>query len=86
MKANRVRLGSKYRDTISGWEGVAECKTEWLNGCVRVGLAAADKDGAPVNHVFDVEQIEPVKIAPVVKPTRTGGGRDDATRPSDPSR
>lgn len=85
MKASKLSLGSKVRDTVSGWEGIATSKTEWMNGCVRIGVDGADKDGAPKAYTFDVEQIELVE-AKKVKRTFTGGDRETISRPSDSSR
>ena len=51
-----VELGRKYRDTISGWEGVATGRYDYLNGCQRVSLSGA-KDGKPEEYVFDVQQL-----------------------------
>lgn len=77
-----VVLGDRYRDRVSGWEGTATARYEYLNGCVRIELSAADKDGKPESFVFDVQQIEPVDEPPVVvKAGRTGGPRDNRPVP-----
>lgn len=70
-----IKLGKKYRDRVSGWEGIATARYEYMNGCVRVELSGADKDGHPKGHVFDSEQIELVPAAKTVKVERkrTGG-------------
>lgn len=70
-------LGKKYRDAVSGWEGVATAKYEFMNGCTRICLAAS-KDGEPKEYVFDIEQIQPVEAPPVERsrPSPTGGPRD----------
>ena len=54
-----VKLGRKYRDTISGFEGTAVAITEWLYGCRRVGLAPHElKDGQLIeNQWFDEQQL-----------------------------
>ena len=79
-------LGRLARDAISGFEGVIECRTEWLNGCFRVGLAPnhLDKDGKMLDsRAFDAEQVEvlPEQVAeekPVER--RTNGPMPDAVR------
>jgi hypothetical protein len=79
MKQNEVVLGNRYRDTVSGWEGVATGRFEYMNGCFRICLGGTDKDGQPEDFVFDVEQIVPVD-APAVErsaPSPTGGPRDN---------
>lgn len=70
-----IELGRQYRDPISGWEGTATCRYEYLNGCVRVEISGADKDGKPEAFVFDQEQLVALDEPPAVtaKPRRTGG-------------
>ncbi len=40
-----TKLGEKYRDSITGFEGAAVSRTEYLYGCVRVGLEGSTKPG-----------------------------------------
>ena len=72
-------LGKTYRDKISGYTGVVDAVTEWLNGCVRYTLSSKDKDGCPQSFAFDVEQLDEVKDIPSIKTkaTPTGGPRDN---------
>ena len=58
-----VVLGERYRDPISGWEGVATCIFTYLHGCRRVLLAGADGDGKPDDYAFDEPQLDPVNDA-----------------------
>ena len=55
-----VPLGTKMLDKITGFEGVAIAKTEFLNGCVQYHLKARmDKDGKVREaHSFDCQQLE----------------------------
>lgn len=74
MKTAALQLGKKYRDKISGWEGILTARYEYMNGCVRVEISGADKDGQPKGFVFDEQQIELVPDGGVkTKPRRTGG-------------
>lgn len=50
---NVVRFGEKYRDSITGKEGIATARTEYQNGCVRVLLEYSNKDGEPQECWFD---------------------------------
>lgn len=79
-----IELGKKYKDTVSGWEGIATLRLEFLNGCIRYELSGKDKDGAPQGHVFDEEQLllvdDPTPV--VAAPTRTGGDRPTPARHS----
>ncbi|HEY3925243.1 MAG TPA: hypothetical protein VGL75_11840 [Acidothermaceae bacterium] len=80
MSRPRIVLGRKYRDTVSGWEGIATARYEYLNGCVRYQLDAKDDKGAPQGYVFDEQQVAEVE-APAVErepARRTGGPRDNA--------
>jgi len=75
-----IDLGSKVKDMITGFTGIAIARTEWLYGCTRIVIESQElKDGKPVAPSwFDeqrVEEITPVdetKI-PVSKP-RCGVG------------
>lgn len=85
-KRKDLPLGRLARDTVSGFEGIIESRTEWLNGCFRVALAPdhLDKDGKMVDsRAFDAEQIlvfdkQVVKEKPA--PRRTNGPMPDAVR------
>lgn len=65
-----IQLGERYRDTITGFEGVATARFEYLHGCVRWNLTGV-VNGEPKDFSFDEPQLEPV---PTVTPTRTTGG------------
>jgi len=57
----KVELGKTYRDTVSGYEGVAVCRGEWLHECIRISLQApVGADGKlPELACFDEGQLEP---------------------------
>ncbi len=49
-----IEFGKKYRDTVTGFEGVATSKQTHQFGCPQVYLeSAAMKDGKPVGCWFD---------------------------------
>lgn len=73
-KDQPVKLGEKYRDSITGLEGVATARTEYLYGCVRVVLEAV-KDGKPEELWFDEQRL-------TAAPSATSGG----PHPAPPSR
>jgi len=79
MTKHIVELGDHVRDTVSGFEGVAVARTEYLNGCARVGVQPpVDKDGKlPEAHHFDEPQLEVVLDQEAVSAhdadDRTGG-------------
>lgn len=79
-------LGRLARDTVSGFQGIIESRTEWLNGCFRVALAPdhLDKDGKMLDsRAFDAEQIKvfPEQVVEEKPPAmRTDGPMPDAAR------
>ena len=88
-----IKLGQKVRDVVTGFVGIADCRMEWLNGCVRVSVqpvARTDKkDGTQYVQdakSFDEEQLEVVVAEPIALPNhrtrraQTGGGRPDPPR------
>lgn len=79
----RIELGTRCSDTVSGWSGVATARYEYMNGCVRYEVAAADKDGKPESFVFDEQQLvqvdEPAVERAAARPT--GGDRSSTPVP-----
>ena len=56
-----VPLGAHVKDTVTGFEGIVESRTEWLNGCRRIGvLPLGLKDDGSLRDAanFDIEQLE----------------------------
>jgi hypothetical protein len=87
-----ITLGSKVRDTLTGFTGTATGRTEWLYGCTRICIEPNEmKDGKPIEGVwFDEQRIEVIKPdTPKVSPdssARKGGPQSDPHRSADPSR
>jgi len=79
-----IKLGTKVRDKITGYTGIAIGRTEWLYGCATVGVkSSAIEAGKPVDAVWIDEQgLEEVEMEPVAKQgdTTPGGPRDTPTR------
>jgi hypothetical protein len=84
-----MQLGDVVRDRVSGFQGVAVCRSEWLNGCVRWSVQPqALHEGKPIESQYiDEEQLEVVD-APKLNfvSRRTGGDRPDPVRPADDKR
>lgn len=74
-----IYFGRTYRDTVTGIEGVATAITEWMNGCRRVCLERADKDGKLEELWFDEQRLEDPTGAAVASTAMAGG-----TRPAPP--
>ena len=74
--ANQFRLGQKFRCKVTGWEGIAVGRIEYLNGCVQYGLKSRerDKEGKLLDAVYiDSQQLELVDEGIYVDPQPTGG-------------
>lgn len=89
-----IKLGTRVRDTFTGFEGIAVSRTEWLYGCARIGIQPTVlKDGKPIDtEHFDeqrVVEVTPPVEAPAVSPqssARSGGPQRDPGRAADPRR
>ena len=55
-----IELGKEYIDPITGFTGVAVCRTTYLYGCDRIGLQAkVTKEGkVPPFEYFDELQLQ----------------------------
>lgn len=71
---NDFEFGALAREIITGYTGIVCNKTIHLNGCHRIGLCPTSlKDGQPQKGlVADVQQVELVPGAPVIKPGSIG--------------
>ena len=88
-----IRLGSRVKDTYTGFTGVATGRTEYLYGCVRVLIEPTnlDKDGKVQDpQWFDEQRVELVELEQPKVSTEskanTGGPHDAPTRTADPVR
>ena len=74
-----IILGDKYRDPLTGFEGVATAVTFYLHACERVSLEYV-KDGEIKYESFDAPRSIHVKTETQPKTTRTGGpgGRESS--------
>ncbi len=85
----RINLGDKAKDIVTGFEGICVARTEWLNGCTRIGLQSDKlKDGVPTDiQNFDEPQLILVKANKVRPgPRNTGGPIPAPKRNPDPVR
>jgi hypothetical protein len=62
MDSKRIQLGDNVYCVLTGFTGTAVSKTEWLYGCVRIGVLPKElKDGIPQDLVhFDEAQLEKI--------------------------
>lgn len=78
-----MKLGNKLRDCVTGFEGVAVSRIEYLNGCVQFCLRAPIKDGKIEDgQWFDVHQLEFVDAGIVIPRPETGGPTPNGRMPS----
>lgn len=72
-----IELGQKVRDTVTGFEGIAVSRLEYLNGCVQylVKPKVGDDGKLPEGEWIDAQQVEVVDggIFGRVKRAATGG-------------
>lgn len=91
----KILLGSKVKDKISGYSGVAVGRTEFLYGCIRIEVdsSSLDKEGnVREPTVFDEAQLEVLEgpsselLQPATKVVRAkspSGPRDSVGRRPD---
>ena len=79
-----VELGSRAKDSITGFAGVVVSRTEYMYGCISVGVqpTGLTPEGKPEDIVyFDEQRLEDKSDAPV-----GGPGDHPPQRPTPPSR
>lgn len=74
MDESKIKLGKKYRDELSGIEGIAISKHEYIHGCTRIALQWV-KDGELKSEVFDSPGLVDVAVEEKVTTRKTGGPR-----------
>lgn len=70
-----IQLGQKVRDVVTGFEGIATCRVEYLNGCVQFCVKPrCGEDGKmPVGEYIDDAQLEVVGDGVAVAVDGDGG-------------
>ena len=79
-----IVLGSKVKDRITGFMGVAVARTVYLNMCDRytVQPGVNDKGEIPAAFAIDVDDLEIIVAAKPAKPVHTGGPAERVERAS----
>lgn len=72
-----IKMGERYRDPLTGFEGVATGVTFYLHACERVTLEYV-KDGEIKYESFDSPRVEHIPTGKQPETTRTGGPGDAA--------
>jgi len=71
------KLGDKVKDSITGFDGVAVGRAEYLYGCVRVLVESSElKDGQPIDCWFDEQRLTDKSNAKAGGPQSTPPSRD----------
>ncbi len=74
---NKVNLGDKVKDTVTGFTGIAVGRTVWLHGCARIIIQpeGVTKDGKLFdNFSFDEPQVVVIKAAKTKEGSHKTGG------------
>lgn len=60
---DKIKVGDRVRDKITGFQGILIGRTQWLHGCDTVGIKPEKlHDGKPIEAVwFDVLRLEIVE-------------------------
>lgn len=76
LQKNKMKLGDKVKDSVTGFTGIVTARTTFLHGCVRCGVQSDKlKDGKPVDAVWiDEPQLSLVKAAVVKEGKHDDGG------------
>ena len=74
-----IELGNKVKDIVTGYEGIAVSRIEYLNGCVQYCVKPkVGKDGKIAEGEFiDQEQLKDLGKAVKVVAKPTGGNMSD---------
>ena len=72
----KVALGDKVKDTVSGYKGIVIGRSDFLNGCTRIGIQqVVGKDGSYQEpQWFDEPQLEVIKTKVTKQGPRDTGG------------
>lgn len=82
MTFQKVELGDTVRDRVTGFEGTATSRVEYLTGCIQFGVlpkVGADSKYPDVIYI-DEQRIEIVGKNPRISARPTGGPQTDAPR------
>jgi hypothetical protein len=68
-----IQLGDKVKDRVTGFTGIVISRTEWLNGCIRIGIQPQElKDGKSIEaEWYDAQQVEILESGAIVLTPQT---------------
>ncbi len=83
---NEIKLGSRVKDKVTGFTGIATGRLVWEFACIRIAVQAQDldKDGKPLDFQwFDeprLDVLEEKAAETALASDKHGPGRDPAQR------
>jgi hypothetical protein len=78
---SEIKLGQKVKDLVTGYEGIAVARVEYLNGCVQYCVKPPTTNNTmPAGEYIDHQQLEVVGDGITVEPEGTGGCMPDAPK------
>lgn len=82
-----VKLGNKYKDSISGFAGIATARTIYVTGCIRVCLEQTklSKEGSPMECWFDEIMLRTMSGRKVVSSSPPAGPMRIPVRRNNPN-
>ncbi len=81
MQENKIKLGDKVKDLVTGFTGVVVSRIEYINGCVQFGIVPkADKDKMHDCQYVDWQRLQSVGTAISLPSQETGGPQFDAPK------
>ena len=74
-----IKLGQKVRDKVTGFEGVATAKLEYINGCIQYCVKPKIKEQGkmPEGVYIDHQQLEVLDEETIIEKDETGGSLPD---------
>lgn len=84
--AKGIKLGERYRDEITNFEGVATAEYRFLHGCIRVCLERGGENGKAEESAFDEQRLVLVKTERKPVARATSGGPRQGPPSRDPVR
>ena len=78
-----ISLGDTVRCIYTGFTGVVVCISEWINGCIRVGIQSSVlKDHKPLEvEWIDSQQLEILSRGTKKEKAASGGPMPNCPRP-----
>jgi len=78
----KIELGNKVRDKVTGFEGIATARVEYINKCVQYCVKPKVKeDGKMTNGEYiDIDELEIIDDGIVIESKPTGGLQRDCPR------